>query len=48
MLLRKGVYPYGYMDTWERFDKELLPDKEDFYSSLKMENIANVDYRHEL
>ena len=33
------------MDSWERFN-ETLPDKEAFYSSLNMENIADVDYRH--
>ena len=33
------------MDNWERFD-ETLPDKESFYSSLNMENIDDVDYRH--
>ena len=32
-LLRKGVYPYEYMDSWERFDETSLPDKEAFYSS---------------
>ena len=21
LLLRKGVYPYEYMDSWERFDE---------------------------
>ena len=26
-LLRKGVYPYEYLDSWERFDKTSLPDK---------------------
>ena len=46
MLLRKGVYPYEYMDSWERFDEEFLPDKEAFYSSLNMEDITYVDYRH--
>ena len=46
LLLRKGVYPYEYMDSWERFDEISLPDKEAFYSSLNMENIADVDYRH--
>ena len=37
---------YEYMDSWERFDETSLPDKEDFYSSLSMELIADVDYRH--
>ena len=46
MLLRKGVYPYECMDSWERFDEELLPEKEAFYSSLNMEDITDVDYRH--
>ena len=43
LLLRKGVYPYEYMDSWERFDEEFLPDKEAFYSSLNMEDITYVD-----
>ena len=46
LLLRKGVYPYEYMDNWERFDETSLPDKESFYSSLNMENIDDIDYRH--
>ena len=46
LLLRKGVYPYEYMDSRERFDETLLPRKEDFYSSLNMEIITGVDYRH--
>ena len=46
LLLRKGTYPYEYMDSWERFDETLLPDKEAFYSSLNMENITDLDYRH--
>ena len=25
--LRKGVYPYEYVDSWEIFDKTSLPDK---------------------
>ena len=45
-MLRKGVYPYEYMDSWERFDKILLPNKEDLCSSLNIEGITDVDYRH--
>ena len=46
LLLRKGIYPYEYMDSWERFDETLLPDKETFYSSLNMEDITDIVYRH--
>ena len=46
LLLRKGVYPYEYMDTRERFSEISLPSKEDFYSNLNMEDISDIDYRH--
>ena len=46
LLLRKGVYPYEYMDNWERFDETSLSNKESFYSNLNMENIEDIDYRH--
>ena len=46
LLLRKGVYPYEYIDSWKRFDETSLPDKETFYSNLNMEDITDVDYRH--
>ena len=46
LLLRKGVYPYEYMDNWERFNETSLPNKESFYSNLNMENIEDIDYRH--
>ena len=46
LLLRKGVCPYEYMDNWERFDETSLPDIESFYSSLNMENIDDIHYRH--
>ena len=46
MLLRKGVYRYEYMDSWERVAETSLPDKEAFYSNLNMEEITDVDYRH--
>ena len=46
LLLRKGVYPYEYMDSWERFDETLLPDKKAFYSKLNVEGITDKDYAH--
>ena len=46
LLVRKVVYPYEYMDSWERFDETLLPGKEAFYSSLNIKDITDVDNRH--
>ena len=34
LLLKKGIYPYEYMDSFERFGEAKLPEKERFYSSL--------------
>ena len=46
LFLQKGVYPYKYMDDWEKFNETSLPGKEDFYSYLNMEDIADEDYAH--
>ena len=37
LLLRKGIYPYQYMNSWKRFNETSLPEKEYFYSHLNME-----------
>ena len=44
MLLRKGVYPYEYMDGWDKFNETSIHSKESFYSNLTMENITETDY----
>ena len=36
LLLRKGICPYKYMDSWERFDENTIPPKEAFYSKLNL------------
>ena len=46
MLLRKGFYPYKYMDGWDKFNETSIPSKESFYRNLTMENISETDYRH--
>ena len=49
MFLRKGVYPYEYIDDWENFNETTLPEKEELYSNfsnLKMEDITDEDYMH--
>ena len=42
----KRCYPYKYMDEWEKFNKTSLPEKEDFYSHLNIEDITDADYKH--
>ena len=34
------------MDDWEKFNETSLPEKEDFYSHLNMEDITDADYVH--
>ena len=45
LLTRKGVYPYEFMDSFEKFNYQ-LPPKEAFYSRLNNEGISNEDYKH--
>ena len=46
LLLKKGIYPYEYMDSFERFDETQLPEKEEFYSSLSGKGITDEEYAH--
>ena len=46
MFLREGVYPCEYMDDWEKFNETVLPEKEEFYSNLNLEDITDADYMH--
>ena len=34
------------MDDREKFNETMLPEKEDFYSHLNMEDITDADYAH--
>ena len=46
LLTRKGVYPYEYMSSWDRFEDTKLPPIESFYSSLNMNKINESNYKH--
>ena len=45
-LIRKGVYPYDYMDNFERFNETELPPVNEFYSRLNDSNEDVKDYEH--
>ena len=46
LMTRKGIYPYDYMDSFDKFNKTELPTKEEFYSQLSDEHISDEDYTH--
>ena len=46
LFLRKGIYPYEYMDSFNRFDETSLPPIESFYSELNLSGISKNDYAH--
>ena len=37
LLIRKGVYPYEYMDSWDKFEEKRLPSMDKFYSKYPRE-----------
>ena len=45
LMAQKGVYPYDYMDSFDKFN-EKLPTKEDFYSILNNQHISDDEYKH--
>lgn len=46
LVSRKGVYPYDYMDSWDKFNDTQLPKIQHFFNSLEQENITKEDYEH--
>jgi hypothetical protein len=46
ILLRKGVYPYEYVDDFNKLFEKNLPPKECFKSALKGDDISDEDYKH--
>ena len=44
LMKQKGVYPYDYMDSFNRFSDKKLPNKDDFYSILSDEHISDTQY----
>ncbi|CAH3020781.1 unnamed protein product [Porites evermanni] len=46
LMKQKGVYPYNYMDSFQKFGDQQLPPKEEFYSILTDEGISDAQYQH--
>ncbi|XP_044010159.1 uncharacterized protein LOC122853803 [Aphidius gifuensis] len=46
LITKKGLFPYDYIDSWEKFNEQQLPSKLDFYSQLYEEHITEIDYNH--
>ena len=46
LLLRKGVYPYDYMNSIKKLKDKKLPPIGDFYSKLNDTNISTEEYEH--
>ena len=44
--IKKGVFLYEYINSWERFNETALPNKKAFYSKLSLEDITDEDYLH--
>ena len=44
LLTEKGVYPYAYMNSFDKFNETQLPNIEDFYSQLYEEGITDTQH----
>ena len=46
LMIRKGVYPYEYMDSWERLKVKTLHRMEKIDNALTQESITKEDHEH--
>ena len=46
LLIKKGIYLYECMSSWDRFEETKLPPKEAFYSKLNMVEVSSENYEH--
>ena len=43
---KKVLMNNEYVNNWEKFNEKSLPEKEDFYNHLNMEDITDADWAH--
>lgn len=46
LLIRKGIYPYEYMTSYDCLKLTFLPNQNEFYSSLTDSGVSNENYQH--
>ena len=46
LLKKKGVYPYSYMDSFNKFEETELPNKKRFFNDLNNTAISDSEYQH--
>lgn len=46
LMTKKGVYPYDYMNSTEKFNDRQLPSKDSLYSLLTDQSINDDSYEH--
>ena len=46
LLTRKGVFPYEYVNSWNRLEERQLPPKDKFHSKLTNEELSEEDCIH--
>ena len=47
LMSHNGVYPYDYMDSFEKFNEKELPTKDQFHSILNDQHITDDEYNHD-
>ena len=46
LLIRKGIFPYEYINSRNKFYETAFPSKESFYSSFYESSVSDEDYTH--
>lgn len=46
LLMKKGVYPYSWVNTREKFEQDYLPKRADFYNDIDEKGCSEKDYKH--
>ena len=46
LIRRKGVYPYDYMDSFDRLDETKLTSQDAFFSKLSGSPCSDSEYTH--